>query len=131
MKTLTEKQNQELAGLVQLRDVDIDTSDIPEVNDWSRAVVGKFYRPIKEQVSLRLDVDVLAWLRSKGRGYQTRINTLLRQSMTESSSREKRHGGGGEAEVRTAESTRASCSNVSASSAPVRASRRRRPSSVR
>ena len=82
MKTLTEEQNQQLAALMELRDEDIDTSDIPEVKDWSRAVVGRFYRPLKEQVCLRLDVDVLAWLKSDGPGYQTRINRLLRECMT-------------------------------------------------
>ncbi len=51
MKNHTENQDQELAALVQLRDEDIDTSDIPEVRDWSRAEVGKFYRPIKEPVT--------------------------------------------------------------------------------
>ena len=82
MKSHTEKEDQELAALVQMRDEDIDTSDIPEVRDWSKAVVGKFYRPIKEPVSLRLDADVLAWLKSEGPGYQTRINTVLREAMT-------------------------------------------------
>lgn len=82
MTTHIENQDRELAALVQMRDEDIDTSDIPEVKDWSRAVVGRFYRPIKEQVTLRIDVDVLAWLKSEGRGYQTRINTVLRTAMT-------------------------------------------------
>jgi uncharacterized protein (DUF4415 family) len=82
MTTHTEKPDRELTALLQLRDDDIDTSDIPEVTDWSRAVVGKFYRPIKEPVTLRLDADVVAWLKSKGPGYQTRINTLLREAMT-------------------------------------------------
>jgi uncharacterized protein (DUF4415 family) len=81
MKTHTENQDRELAALVQLRDEDIDTSDIPEVRDWRRAVVGKFYRPIKEPVTLRVDADVLIWLKSEGAGYQTRINTLLRAAM--------------------------------------------------
>lgn len=64
-----------------MRDEEIDTSDIPEVVDWSKGVVGKFYRPIKEPVTIRLDADVLAWLKSQGRGYQTRINRLLRAAM--------------------------------------------------
>jgi uncharacterized protein (DUF4415 family) len=81
MKTITERQDRELAALVRLRDEDIDTSDIPEVKDWSRAVVGKFFRPIKEPVTLRIDANVLAWLKSQGPGYQTRINTLLRDAM--------------------------------------------------
>lgn len=76
-----ERHDRELAALVRLRDQDIDTSDIPEVKDWSRAVVGKFYRPIKEPVTIRLDADVLDWLKSQGPGYQTRINALLRELM--------------------------------------------------
>jgi uncharacterized protein (DUF4415 family) len=71
----------ELAALVRLRDEDIDTSDIPEITDWSKAVVGKFYRPMKSSVTIRLDADVLDWLKRSGRGYQTRINALLRQAM--------------------------------------------------
>src|ERR1035438_8638430 len=82
MTTHTENQDQELAALVQLRDEDIDTSDIREARDWSRSEVGKFYRPIKEPVTLRVDVDVLSWLKSEGPGYQTRINALLRSAMT-------------------------------------------------
>jgi uncharacterized protein (DUF4415 family) len=82
MTAHTENQDRELAALVQLRDEDIDTSDIPEARDWSRSEVGKFYRPIKEPVTLRIDVDVLVWLKSEGPGYQTRINALLRSAMT-------------------------------------------------
>lgn len=76
------QRDRQLAALLRMRDEDIDTSDIPEVRDWSKAVVGKFYRPLKEPVTLRLDADVLAWLKSSGPGYQTRINTLLRQLMS-------------------------------------------------
>lgn len=71
----------ELAVLAAMPDDQIDFSDIPEVTDWSGAVVGKFYRPIKKPVTLRLDADVLAWLRSQGPGYQTRINRMLRLEM--------------------------------------------------
>jgi uncharacterized protein (DUF4415 family) len=71
----------ELEALVRMRDDQIDTSDIPEVVDWSKAVVGKFYRPVKAPITIRLDADVLAWLKSQGRGYQTRINRLLRAAM--------------------------------------------------
>ena len=70
-----------MAALVRLRDEDIDTADVPEVKDWTRAVVGRFYRPIKEPVTIRLDADVLDWLKSQGPGYQTRINALLREVM--------------------------------------------------
>lgn len=44
-------------------------------------MVGKFYRPIKKPLTIRLDADVLAWLKAGGRGYQTRINKLLRSAM--------------------------------------------------
>jgi uncharacterized protein (DUF4415 family) len=64
-----------------MRDREIDTTDSPPVLDWSKAVVGKFYRPIKRPLTIRLDADVLAWLKGQGRGYQTRINALLRSSM--------------------------------------------------
>jgi len=75
------KQRKELKALAAMRDSQIDFSDQPEVRDWSRAVVGKFYRPIKKSLTIRLDADVLAWLKSHGRGYQTRINQLLRAAM--------------------------------------------------
>jgi uncharacterized protein (DUF4415 family) len=81
MTTDTGKTDREIRALMQLRDDQIDTSDIPEVKDWSRAVVGRFYRPIKEPVTLRLDADVVAWLKAEGPGYQTRINAFLRTVM--------------------------------------------------
>ena len=61
-------------------DEDIDTSDIPELDDnfFQRADIRL---PTKQPVTLRVDSDVLAWFKSKGRGYQTRINKLLRQYM--------------------------------------------------
>ena len=67
--------------MTRMRDRDIDLTDIPEIRDWSTAVVGRFYRPIKESLTIRVDADVLAWLRSNGKGYQTRINTILREAM--------------------------------------------------
>jgi len=81
MKNKAKKHCREIASLVALPDEKIDTSDLRELRDWSGAVVGKFYRPIKEPVTMRLDADVLAWLKSQGRGYQTRINYLLRRAM--------------------------------------------------
>jgi len=81
MRTKAKKQIREIANLVALADDQIDTSDIRELRDWSGGVVGKFYRPLKEPVTIRLDADVLAWLKSQGRGYQTRINFLLRRAM--------------------------------------------------
>jgi uncharacterized protein (DUF4415 family) len=81
MKNLSRKQKKELRALAAQPDSEIDLTDIPEIIDWSGAVVGKFYRPIKKSLTIRVDADVLAWLRSQGKGYQTRINQLLRAAM--------------------------------------------------
>jgi len=72
-----------LATVAGLPDDQIDTSDIPELpaSAWKNAVRGRFYRPVKQAVSMRLDVDVIAWLRKKGKGYQTRANWILRERM--------------------------------------------------
>jgi uncharacterized protein (DUF4415 family) len=89
MKKASKKQTKELAALAALRDEEIDLTDLPEVLDWSGAVVGKYYRPIKKSLTIRLDADVLAWLKAQGSGYQTRINRLLRTAM-ESRARRRR-----------------------------------------
>jgi uncharacterized protein (DUF4415 family) len=64
-----------------MKDSEINLEDAPELIRWDRAVVGKFYRPIKKPLTIRLDADVLAWLKSQGKGYQTRLNNLLRAAM--------------------------------------------------
>ena len=89
MKKVSKKQAKQLAALAALPDEKIDLSDLPEVLDWSGAVVGKYYRPLKKSLTIRLDADVLAWLKAQGRGYQTRINLLLRAAM-ESRARKRR-----------------------------------------
>jgi uncharacterized protein (DUF4415 family) len=81
MKRLNRKQSRELRGLARMKDSEIDLKDAPEVTRWDRAVVGRFYRPIKKPLTIRLDADVLAWLKSQGKGYQTRLNGLLREAM--------------------------------------------------
>lgn len=81
-KALTRKQKAEFKALAALPDEQIDTSDIPEVLDWSDAKRGIFYRPVKQQLTLRLDVDVVTWFKRHaqgGRGYQTEINRALRE----------------------------------------------------
>lgn len=80
---LTEERLKELAKLDALPADQIDTSDIPELTDeqWAGAVQGRFYRPIKQQITARLDADVLAWLKAGGQGYQTRMNAILRRAM--------------------------------------------------
>jgi uncharacterized protein (DUF4415 family) len=81
-KRLTPEQRAELASLAALPDDAIDTSDAPEILDWSGARRGMFYRPVKQQLTLRLDADVVAWFKGpsrSGEGYQTRINRALRE----------------------------------------------------
>lgn len=65
------------------RDAPVDTSDIAPLDEafWQAAARSPFFRPVKHQVTVRLDADVLAWLRASGRGYQTRLNNVLRQAM--------------------------------------------------
>ena len=63
------------------RDEDIDFSDAPPLLDCSGAEIGKFYRPKKKPVTMRLDSDIIAWLKADGRGYQTKANWLLRNAM--------------------------------------------------
>lgn len=61
-------------------DNDPDAPTLPP-EYWQNATVGKFYRPLKTPVSLRIDNDVLAWLKSQGEGHLTRINEILRERM--------------------------------------------------
>jgi uncharacterized protein (DUF4415 family) len=89
MHKANRKRNKEVAVLKKMKDSEIDTSDIPEMTDWSGAAVGRFFRPIKQPVTIRIDADVLNWLKSKGKGYQTRINRLLRAAMQQSRARKR------------------------------------------
>lgn len=61
-----------------LRDEDIDYSDIPELDADFFRKARVVIPPRKQQLTIRLDADVLAWLKSQGRGYQSRINAVLR-----------------------------------------------------
>ena len=82
MKKLTRDQrNEQSPPSPPEKTADIDLSEMPEVVDWSGAEVGKFYRPAKRPVTMRLDADVIAWLKSYGPGYQTKANLLLRHAM--------------------------------------------------
>ena len=70
-----------------MKDEDIDFSDIPEATPemFARAVLRRNFKPIprKKQLTLRVDSDVVDWYKNQGRGYQTRINSLLRAYMKE------------------------------------------------
>jgi uncharacterized protein (DUF4415 family) len=83
-RRLTARQRAELEALANLPEERIDTHDIPEVRDWSDAKRGLFYRPLKKQLTLRVDADVIAWFKSRaprGQGYQTQMNMALRDYM--------------------------------------------------
>ena len=83
MRKVPKSIRKELMALANRADSDIDYSDIPPSTreDWAGAVRGKFYRPIKQQLTVRIDADVLAWLKSYGKGYQSRLNAILRSVM--------------------------------------------------
>jgi uncharacterized protein (DUF4415 family) len=89
-KTLTDSpmtpaRKRRLARLASRPDSEIDFSDIPPLKEsfWKNAARNPFYRPVKQQLTVRLDADVVAWLRRHGKGYQTRLNKVLREAMLE------------------------------------------------
>jgi uncharacterized protein (DUF4415 family) len=80
---LTNARRAKLKALATRPDSEIDTSDIPEMTEeqWKKARRGHFYRPRKRQITARVDADVLDWLKAQGKGYQSRINAILRREM--------------------------------------------------
>ena len=92
MKKAANIKNKGIFALLRRKTQLNDISDIPEVTDWSKAVVGKFYRPIKKSLTIRIDADVLAWLKGQGKGYQTKINGILREAMGEVNQRATKSG---------------------------------------
>ena len=83
---ISEERKRELDQLAQRPDSEIDYSDIPPLTEefWKNAVRNPFYKPVKKQVTVRIDADILAWLRQQGsEGYQSRLNAALRRVMLE------------------------------------------------
>jgi len=85
--TLTDAQKTEIAALRARSEDDVDTSDIPELTEefWQNAVRNPYFKPIKQQLTLRLDSDLVAWFKRRapdGRGYQSAINRALREYVT-------------------------------------------------
>lgn len=80
---LTDKQQAELDALSRKQYSDIQCDDIAPLDDsfWQAAERGRFYRPVKTQASIRIDADILEWLKAPGKGYQTRLNAILRAAM--------------------------------------------------
>ena len=89
---LTENQKLEIAKLIARGDGNVDVGDMPELTEdfWDNAELGKFYRPRKQQITVKLDADIVAWLKSGGKGYQTRLNKFLRQAMISTSTVEQK-----------------------------------------
>jgi len=84
---LTDAQHANLKMLAARPESEIDTSDAPELTDvhWNSARRGDLHRPLKQQITARVDADVLDWLKAQGRGYQSRINAILRRAMLQAS----------------------------------------------
>lgn len=82
-RTRSVRISEKTQRLYAKRDRSLDRADVPQLppEQWAKGVIGKFYRPLKSQISFRVDNDVLAWLRSKGAGHLSRINALLREQM--------------------------------------------------
>ena len=76
---LTPELRAELDALAAMPESEIDTAEMPPIADWSRAVRGPFYRPIKRPLSLRIDAGIVDWFQRQGQGYQTRMNLALRE----------------------------------------------------
>jgi uncharacterized protein (DUF4415 family) len=80
--SLTDEMTKELNRLKK-RKPDLSDHDVEEIKEWNDAVIGKFYRPIKKQVTLRLDSDVLDWFKNNADKYQTLINEACRNYMNQ------------------------------------------------
>lgn len=83
---LADEQKAELKALSEMPDSDIDFSDIALLDDafWKNAARNPLYKPTKTSTTVRVDSDVLVWLKAQGKGYQTRMNTILRDAMLRS-----------------------------------------------
>lgn len=83
LPALSASQMAELEALQNIPNAEIDLSDIPELNDsfWKNAIQNPFYKPVKKSTTVRIDADVMQWLKSQGKGYQTRMNKILRDAM--------------------------------------------------
>jgi uncharacterized protein (DUF4415 family) len=78
---ISEKTRQAYTKRARGLDREPDAPQLPP-DYWANAAIGKYYRPLKTQISFRIDNEVLDWLKSKGRGHLSRINEILRERMT-------------------------------------------------
>jgi uncharacterized protein (DUF4415 family) len=89
-KPISKKSQTDFARLDKMKDEDIDLSNAPEITPemFAKAIVRRGLKPrTKTQLTLRVDTDVLEWYKKQGRGYQTKINMLLRAYMQEQQNR--------------------------------------------
>lgn len=85
LETLPPVSKEDLDRAAAIKDEDIDYSDIPKITDFSGFrpwYERKMFKPVKVAVTCKLDADIVAWLKQGGKGYQTRLNAILRQAMT-------------------------------------------------
>ncbi len=84
-KTISKTYGTDIEAFKNMKDEDIDFSDIPRTTPefWANAVIRKGLKPVKrkDQLTLRIDQDVISFFKEQGRGYQTKINQLLRAYM--------------------------------------------------
>jgi uncharacterized protein (DUF4415 family) len=85
---MSSEREKELAALTAMSEEAIDLEGSPEVREWTAAERGRFFRPRKKQISIRMDMDLLHWFRAQPGPYQTRINEACREYM-----RRRRQGG--------------------------------------
>lgn len=89
-KPLTAEQRAEVEALKAMPDAEIDFTDIPRLpREWGRSAkrFDEVFKPRKQAISLRIDADLLEWLKAGGEGWQTRINSMIRERMAT-----ERHG---------------------------------------
>jgi uncharacterized protein (DUF4415 family) len=83
-ETIPKPTREDLDRIDAIKDEDIDYSDIPEITDFSKFrpwEQRQMFKPVKVTVTCKLDADIVAWLKQDGKGYQTRLNAILRQVM--------------------------------------------------
>lgn len=78
--SLTGELAKEIQKLKQCK-IDLSDEDAPEIVNWEKSVVGKYYRPVKKQITIRIDAEVLDWFKHTAEKYQPLINQACREYM--------------------------------------------------
>jgi uncharacterized protein (DUF4415 family) len=88
-ETVPKPAREDWERLDSLKDEDIDCSGIPEISDFSQFrpwEQHRMFKPVKVSVTCKLGAGIVAWLKQAGKGYQTRMNAILREAMLHSGS---------------------------------------------